>query len=28
MDRLDSLVLTAPIIWAVLAVLVPVAVGS
>jgi phosphatidate cytidylyltransferase len=27
MDRLDSLVITAPIIWAVLAVLVPVAVG-
>jgi phosphatidate cytidylyltransferase len=27
MDRLDSLVMTAPIIWAVLAVLVPVAVG-
>jgi phosphatidate cytidylyltransferase len=27
MDRLDSLVMTAPIIWAVLAVLVPVAVA-
>jgi phosphatidate cytidylyltransferase len=27
MDRLDSLVITAPIIWAVLAVLVPVAAG-
>ena len=27
MDRLDSLIMNAPIIWAVLAVLVPVAVG-
>jgi phosphatidate cytidylyltransferase len=27
MDRLDSLVMTAPIIWAVLAILVPVAVA-